>query len=275
MFKNGFADINKAFTLLIAVFVFVCFTSLSHAQDEGGEGGGEGAEGESCNMEFIEQDVSLTVFQGTQISPHSLGGYSHGVDCERNKMKLLCTFDFVHIEPVSFEIDPGHTKPLTAVYNMSRLGVGTFSTSCSIHGETTEPLVANYANFEIFVIPLSNKNFTFKCDKRLKFWPVNEIERLELELGDTEKCVTRVINFNPNREVKIATSMRKGFRQAIKVEPEAAVSGKNGEIEFTITALKRGIEWVGWAVADDDGRFKFNKKAYDDGRAWGMFIEVR
>lgn len=46
-------------------------------------------------------------------------------------------------------------------------------------------------------------------------------------------------------------------------------------MEFTISAIEEGTDWIAWAVRNGKGEFEFNKKAYDSGTAWGMFVEVK
>ena len=37
----------------------------------------------------------------------------------------------------------------------------------------------------------------------------------------------------------------------------------------------KGKDWAAWAVPDKKGRFMFNKKTYDNGLAWVMFVEMK
>ena len=53
------------------------------------------------------------------------------------------------------------------------------------------------------------------------------------------------------------------------------MTDENGELEITITTLKKGRDWAAWAVPNEDNEFEFNKKSYDEGLAWGMFVKVR
>ena len=63
--------------------------------------------------------------------------------------------------------------------------------------------------------------------------------------------------------------------ETIEIEPETGVADENGEVVVTITAVKKGKDWAAWAVPNDRGEFRFNKKTYDGGLAWGMFVEVK
>ena len=70
-----------------------------------------------------------------------------------------------------------------------------------------------------------------------------------------------------------------GNRKVQKHEKAISRSGKgpdnNGEIEFAISSIDKGIDWVAWAIRNENGKFEFKNKAYDEGRAWGMFVEVK
>ena len=228
-----------------------------------------------CSLNPIVQDISLVISQGTNVKALSFGGYTHGVDCESQSMQVICTFDFVFITPERFEVDPGDTKKLTANYNTRNLPVGQFSTSCTIHGQNTEPLVTEIGTFEIEVVPNPNKAFTFKCNKELQKWPVTDLEKIDLDYGDTESCTLRIINAEPGEKVEVSVNQRNGIRSAVNIDPVFAFTDDFGTAEFTITTARRGIDWISWAIADENNNFTFDKKAYEDGRAWGMFVEVR
>ncbi|MGR3319880.1 MAG: hypothetical protein ACUZ8O_15545, partial [Candidatus Anammoxibacter sp.] len=77
------------------------------------------------------------------------------------------------------------------------------------------------------------------------------------------------------KTVEILSLLRKGFRSAIEIEPARSVTDNNGELKITITAIRKGRDWSAWAVRNKRGAFRFNKKTYDAGLAWGMFVEVK
>lgn len=118
------------------------------------------------------------------------------------------------------------------------------------------------------------KLFLINCESNLQDGP-RGLQGLVLELGRNEQCVLRLSRLEPGAAVEVSTNLRTGLRQAIEVEPSAGITDEHGELGFTIRAIKRGIDWIAWAIADEAGGFKFDKDAYESGRAWGMFVEVR
>ena len=122
--------------------------------------------------------------------------------------------------------------------------------------------------------PPSGKAFTFKCEHDLVVGR-SGLERLKLSLGESENCVLKLTNIEPNTPIDVLTKMRQGFRSAIKVDPDHGKTNANGEIEFTIIGINNGLDWISWAIPDEEGKFKFNKNAYDSGDAWGMAVEVQ
>jgi hypothetical protein len=122
--------------------------------------------------------------------------------------------------------------------------------------------------------PIPGKSFTFECDRNFLTGPVG-LERLVLELDENETCTLKLTNLEPGASVEVSTNLRTGFRSSIRVDPISGVTNANGELEFTVSAVDEGIDWVAWAVPDEKGEFKFNKKSFDTGLAWGMFVEVK
>ncbi len=120
----------------------------------------------------------------------------------------------------------------------------------------------------------SSKSFTFKCDHN-SIEGRTGIERFVLNIGDEESCVLKLTQLKPDTIVEISTNLRTGLRSCATVEPERAFTDVNGEVEFTITAVNKGIDWFAWAVVNEDGKLEFSKKAYNTGTAWGMFVEVK
>lgn len=258
---------------LLAIFFVLCVAHLRSPistiaqEDEDDE--------IECTLTVITQDKEFTIPAGFNIPSSPIGGYTHDFDCPRNDMRILCNANWVSIEPDKFEVEPGGTEPLTVHYNTGLLPVGSFEAFCTISGETTEPQIDLFANFELTVLSPSEKLFTFNCKKPFQKWPVSSFERLDMDLGDRESCTLRVLNYEPGEEVKVSTNKRRGLRSAINVDPISGVVDEDGHIDFTITALKEGIYWLSWAVANENGEFEFDKEAYDEGRAWGMFVDVK
>ncbi len=127
----------------------------------------------------------------------------------------------------------------------------------------------------INITPQSGKSFTFNCENSMKRGPFLELEKLNMKLGDSENCTLKLTNHEPGKRIEVSSLLRKGFWSAIKIEPARSVTDENGVLEITITAARKGRDWAAWAVPNDRGQFEFNKKTYDTGLAWGMFVEVK
>ncbi len=122
--------------------------------------------------------------------------------------------------------------------------------------------------------PTTGKAFSFNCEKSFLPAPAN-LEKLILESGSNETCTLKLTNLEPGKPVDIASNLRSGYRACIDIEPNNGTVNENGELDITIMAVKAGVDWVSWTVANEEGEFKFDKDAYDTGVAWGMFVEVR
>ncbi len=122
--------------------------------------------------------------------------------------------------------------------------------------------------------PPTGKQFTFSCKKNLVIGR-GGIERLILKSDENETCVLKLVNLEPGVNVDVSTKIRKGARASIKVDPVSSKTDADGQIEFTISAVKKGIDWIAWSVPNEKGEFEFTKDAFDSGRAWGMFVEVQ
>ncbi len=118
------------------------------------------------------------------------------------------------------------------------------------------------------------KQFTFKCNSSFVNGPGN-LDKLIVELDDNENCLLKLTQLTPGEIVKIGTNHVTGLRSAIKVEPSQAEVDANGEVEFVLTSMNKGVDWIAWAIADENDNFEFSKKAFDNGSAWGMLVEVK
>lgn len=121
------------------------------------------------------------------------------------------------------------------------------------------------------------KKIEFKCDKKLIIRPGN-IEILPLKIGEKVNCTlyaARVAATRPGGRAEVFTSLTTGSKVSIKAEPMKGMTDENREFYITITAVDTGIDWVGWALADENGNFEFSNEAYEKGDACGMFVEVR
>ena len=151
---------------------------------------------------------------------------------------------------------------------------GMFSVTLNVTNEFGEDSITKEDLINVSAPRPNGKSFTFKCNRNLRIGNVG-IERLIIRLGESESCVTKLTNLEPDTAVTIQTRIRRGIKSSIIVEPEMGIADKNGELEFTIIANDRGIDWIAWAVSDETGQLSFNKEAYDNGTAWGMFVEVQ
>ena len=118
------------------------------------------------------------------------------------------------------------------------------------------------------------KSFTINCNNNLQTGAAG-LEKLVLGLGEDEKCVLKLTHLEPGVPIEITTNLMKGSQSAIKSDPESGITDANGELEFTISAVNSGEDWIAWAALNEKGEFDFSKEAYDAGTAWGMFVEVR
>lgn len=113
--------------------------------------------------------------------------------------------------------------------------------------------------------------------------PVTEdfygVARLTLKLGEETACILTIdyaaMGLAGPAGNKIAIDLQFTNSPSIKITPEQGITDKDGRIQFTITAINKGTDWVSWAIANEKGGFEFSKQAYDNGRAWGLFFEVK
>ncbi len=118
------------------------------------------------------------------------------------------------------------------------------------------------------------KSFKLKCDRDLIDAKVG-LEKVVLIPGDELNCVLELTSMESGVNIEVTTRHRRGFATAVKITPSNGVTDEKGKLEFQINAINKGVDWISWAVLNNDGQFSFNKEAYNDGFAWGMFVEVR
>lgn len=124
--------------------------------------------------------------------------------------------------------------------------------------------------------PDDTKSFTFKCRQHsLIVGEQGVFEKMNLELGENEQCTVTLTNLEPGTPIEFSTYLRSGRSTSIQVSPENGVTDANGQMAFTISAIEEGSDWIAWAVRNDKGEFEFSKSAYNNGTAWGMFVEVK
>ena len=186
----------------------------------------------------------------------------------KQSTKTVASFDTTSNGAYFFEVLPGN---YSIVVNKSPFKENKVSASISAFKTSTK-------NIEMSTLSggdVGGKSFTFNCEQSMKRGFFFGLETLTLNVGDTENCTLELTNHESGKTVEIATNVSGWFGSSIKIEPSSGVTDANGALAITITAIRNGRDWAAWAVPNDDGQFMFNKKTYDTGLAWGMFVEVR
>ncbi len=122
--------------------------------------------------------------------------------------------------------------------------------------------------------PVDTKLFTFSCEHEFETG-FRDIDKLVLEPGQTESCTLSLADRESGIVLEIATNIRSGIKSEVEITPLIGETDINGELQFTITAIDKGIDWLAWAVKNSEGKFEFNKHAYDAGLAWGMLVRIK
>lgn len=117
------------------------------------------------------------------------------------------------------------------------------------------------------------ERFTFQCDRDLQKTAAG-YNKLTLSLSETSECLLTITDLEANSNLEVETNLRKGMRASVLVIPEKGLTGLDGEIKFRIRAVREGVDWVSWAFENQDGDIEFSNKSYNDGHAWGMFVEI-
>ncbi len=125
-----------------------------------------------------------------------------------------------------------------------------------------------------FLEDTSGKSFTFECDHELIRGDAG-LEWLVMEPGDSTSCVLKLTDHELSNAVDVAIKFRTGINSSISVDPLSSTTDNNNEIVYTINAIEEGVDWVTWAVPNENGEFVFSKKSYDRGLTWGMFVKVK
>ena len=124
---------------------------------------------------------------------------------------------------------------------------------------------------------MGGKGFKLECKesnvKRLNDFYVMYIE--EKEVVSCKLIVEKRIIDKANGVVKIEAELKSGEKVSVRVTPGSVKTNENGEFAVRITGGEKGIDWIGWSIADKKGKFDFSKKAYDSGKAWGLYVVVR
>ncbi len=122
--------------------------------------------------------------------------------------------------------------------------------------------------------PPTPKAFTFECDREFLTGP-NGLEHLILNIDETASCVLRLTGVVPDRYVKIVTDVKAINHDVLHVSPNQGIPDRKGELSFDITGQQKGVAWIAWGLKDKIGVFRFVKNMFDNGKAWGMFVDVR
>lgn len=121
---------------------------------------------------------------------------------------------------------------------------------------------------------LIGKAFTVLCVDDFVSGPKGT-DKLLLEINENQNCTLKLSGITPGASVEVSTLQRSGLRSSVEIEPAKGNADLNGELEFTLSGLKRGVDWIAWAIRNDQEEFDFSKKAYEIGTAWGLFVEVK
>jgi len=166
------------------------------------------------------------------------------------------------------------------VINIFDLGIESGPQGIGVNPETNLIYVTRLFEDDVIVIKDDGTNssmgklFSINCSNNLINGAAG-FKKLVLDLDDNGKCVLNLTSFAPGVSIEVSTNLMKGVRSSINIEPVNGFTDSNGEIEFSINATKNGIDWIAWAIPNEAGEFDFCKEAYDDGYAWGIFVEVR
>ncbi len=169
----------------------------------------------------------------------------------------------------ALELTPTHvSKPDITPANTPFPTFTPISTATPIPRETrpprTQPTPTSDTREVLFVVD---------CDEDFEEG-VNSQNKLVLDLGESKSCIFKLTQFAPEIAVDVLTFRKVGFRSSVTIEPVFGTTDANGELKFTITAVKSGKDWVAWVMSNEDGDFKLDKAAYENGFAQGIFVEV-
>ena len=135
--------------------------------------------------------------------------------------------------------------------------------------------------FTTFVLaekPEKITSFTLECGKSVEngFYG---IPRIELEVGEETSCSlildNKVIGLSTLAGNKLSSNLHNKPSRTIVISPEHGETDGNGLFRFSITAKKKGSEWISWAIGDKTGEFDFSKEALSKGFAFGMFVKIK
>lgn len=122
------------------------------------------------------------------------------------------------------------------------------------------------------------KAISVECEK-----PVEDgfygVPSLSLEEGQTTVCTLmldyKVLGLADTLGNKFTTNLKTTEHKIANVSPEEGETDGNGRFRFTVTAKKKGSEWIAWCLPNEKGEFEFTKDNYRKGLAFGMFVKVK
>ncbi len=121
--------------------------------------------------------------------------------------------------------------------------------------------------------PEAGKSFTFKCERNIEFTNIRDLEKLVMSVSESLSCVLKLTKFKENARIGIKYSPL--GRKSTQISPIQGNTGTSGELTFTIDAVRKGRDWISWAIAENEDKFDFSLQAHNNGSAWGMFVEVK
>ncbi len=124
---------------------------------------------------------------------------------------------------------------------------------------------------------MGGKDFTLECKKSI-VKRVNDFNVMYIEEKEAIGCklvVEKEIIDKAKGPVTIASELKHGEKVSVCVTPGSGMTNDAGVFPVKITGTEKGVDWIGWAIVDKKGEIDFSKKAYDSGKAWGVYIFVR
>ena len=112
-------------------------------------------------------------------------------------------------------------------------------------------------------------SFSIECDNGFISEGLNK-QYLTLEANQTLGCVLELPNREPNTIVKLLNFSSKEFGPSVTIELIDEETDINGEVRFNITALKQGIDSLGWRAKNENRDAESKNEIVN----FGMSIEV-
>ncbi len=121
--------------------------------------------------------------------------------------------------------------------------------------------------------------FSFNCDRSLKkkgFLGALGLETLSLKVGEFASCDIQLVGATDGEPVEVRLIQGLFSRLQLSIKPRSVILVGNDQVAtITIDAIAPGKSTLAWLTPDDEGNFKANNTALNDGRLWGMACEVK